>query len=71
MGWSCRKKNGRYNICIDSRCPEIGGEMEAKKTRNCDGDCIKIDIERVGEEWDKIIDRRNWRLLTENVVREK
>ena len=34
-------------------------------------DCIKIDIERVGEEWDKIIDRRNWRLLTKNVVREK
>ena len=25
----------------------------------------------MGEEWDRAIDRRNWILLTENVVRDK
>ena len=39
--------------------------------RNCDGGWIKSDLERVGEEWKTMPDRRNWRLLTENVVREK
>ena len=43
-----------------------GGEED----RNCDGVCIKHDLE-MGDEWKKMIDRRNWRLLTENVVREK
>ena len=43
-----------------------------EEDRNCDGGyCIKSDIERVGEEWGKNDDRRNWRLLTENVVIEK
>ena len=31
------------------------------------GGCIKSDLERMG----KIKDRRNWRLLTENMVIEK
>ena len=36
------------------------------------GDCIKRDLERVGEEWrTRATDRRNWRLLIENVVREE
>ena len=35
------------------------------------GDCIKRDLERVGEEWKTTINRRNWRLRTETVVREK
>ena len=40
-----------------------GGEEH----RNCDGDCIGSDLERVGEECKN--HRRNWRLLTENAVR--
>ena len=32
-------------------------------------DCIKS--EREGEEWKKMIERRNWRLLTENVIRKR
>ena len=39
-----------------------GGEED----KNCDGDCIEGDLERVGEECKN--DRRN--LLTEKVVRE-
>ena len=42
-----------------------------KEDRHCDGDCIKSDLERVGEEWKNMIDTRNWRLRTENVVRER
>ena len=45
--------------------------MEARKTKTATGDCNKSDLERVGVEWENIIDRRNWKLLTENVVREK
>ena len=36
--------------------------------RNCDGVCIKSDLERVGDEWMKNIERRNWRMLRHNVV---
>ena len=72
-------KNGRYNICKDNRCPESGGEMEAKKTGIAMVNCIKSDIEnilvnRCNVAWrrmEKIIDRRNWRLLSENIVRDK
>ena len=42
--------------------------MEARKTEIVMGDCIKSDhLERMR----KIIDRSNWRLPTEDVVREK
>ena len=57
--WQREQKTGKWR--------GNGGEED----RTCDGVCIKIDLERVGEEWEKLIDRRNWRLLTENVVREK
>ena len=50
MGWLCRK-NGRRKTDTESRCPEIGGEMEVRKTKIAKGDCIKSDLERVGEEW--------------------
>ena len=72
----CEKQSGKNNHSgrcktgKESRCPENGGEMEARKTEIAMGDCIKSDLERVGEE-QKMIDRRNWILLTENVVREK
>ena len=39
---------------------------------NCDRGLHKNGIETVGEEWRKrATDRKNWRLLTENVVRAK
>ena len=34
----------------ESRCPECGGEMEARKIEIAMGDYIKSDIERVGKE---------------------
>ena len=37
----------------ESRCPERGWEMEARKTEIAMGDCNKSDLERVGEEWKK------------------
>ena len=71
MGWSCGT-NGRLRPDKESRRPEIGGEKEARKTEIVMGDCIKRDLERLGEELRKrATDRRNWRLLKENVVREK
>ena len=54
-----------------SRCPESGWEKEARKSEIVTGD-IKRDIERVGEGWRKrAADRRSWRLLITNVVRQK
>ena len=50
---------------------ESGGDMEARKTEIAMGDCIESDLERVGEEWKTMIDRKNWRLPTHNVIREK
>ena len=63
--------NWRWKTGKDSRCSESGGETEARKTDIAMGDCIKRDLERVGGEWKHMIVRRNWRLLAENVVREK
>ena len=46
--------------------------MEAGKTDIAMGNCIKMnDIERVGANGGKLIDKSNCRLMTENVVREK
>ena len=39
-----------------------------EEDRNCDWDCIESDPERLGEECKKMIDRKNWRLLTEKVI---
>ena len=41
------------------------------KTEIAIGGCTKSDLERVGEEWETMLDRRNWRRLSENVVKEK
>ena len=47
-------------------------KVEGKEDRKCDGGLLKRDIEREGDEWTKRApDRRNWRLLIENVEREK
>ena len=44
--------------------------MEARKTEIAMGIVLKVTyLESVGEEWKS--DRMNWRLLAENVVREK
>ena len=32
------------------RCPESGEKMEVRKIKTTMGDCIKSDLERVGEE---------------------
>ena len=40
-----------------------GNEGE-EKAEIAIGDCIKSDLERVGEECEKVIARRKWRLLT-------
>ena len=43
----------------EKRCPENGREG-GEEDRNCDGDCIKRDVERVGEESRKrAADRRH------------
>ena len=66
-GFVMWKKFGDDKLANESRCPE----MEATKSEIAMGDCVKSDLERVGEEWKIYIDRRNWRLLKENVVRGK
>ena len=44
-----KMKNGKESRCLESR-----QEMEArKKTELAIGDCIKSDLDRVGEEWEK------------------
>ena len=47
MGWSYRKTGDQK--LVESRCSETGGEMEARKIAIAMGDCIKSDIERLGE----------------------
>ena len=57
MGWSCRK-NRRWKTGKESRSPDSGEEMETRTIEIAMRDCIKSDIERVGREWKKLIDRR-------------
>ena len=45
--------------------------MEVRKIEIALSDCIKSDRQREGEELEKLIDRRNWKLLIENIVRER
>ena len=49
--WAGHIEQMRDEKLAESRCPESGGEMESRKTEIAMGDCIKTDIERVGEEW--------------------
>ena len=45
---------------------------KARKTEIAMGYCVGRDLERVGAEWRTgAADRMNWRLLMENVVRER
>ena len=45
---------------------------EARKIDIAIGGWVKRDLEKVGEGWrTRATDRKNWRLLIENVVREK
>ena len=44
---------------------------EEKQDRNWDEGLLKLDLEREGEKWrERSTDRRNWRLLIENVETE-
>ena len=63
------KNTGDENWQRD-QMPRKWRENGSEEDRNCDGVLIKRYLETV-EEWKKIIDRSNWRLLTENVVKEK
>ena len=48
MGWSCGE-NGRCKTGKENRWSESGGENHVRKTKIVMGNCIKIDLERVGE----------------------
>ena len=51
IGWSCRKMQmkNRQREQMPRKWTENGGEED----RNCEGDCIKSNLERVGEELNK------------------
>ena len=49
--WAGRVENWRRKTGQESRCPEIGGEMEVRKTEIAMGDCIESDTDRAGEDW--------------------
>ena len=66
-GW----KEWEMKIGID-QMPRKWREKEGKgKPRMQWEDCVKRDLERVGGEWRTTAEDRSWRLLIENVVREK
>ena len=50
---------------------EGGGEKEASKTEIAIEDCSKIDLKEWVKNGKRATDRRNWRLLIENVLRER
>ena len=70
MDWSHGTKKGEEKLAKRADAQKVEG-YGGEEDRNCAGVWVKSDLESVGEEWKKVIDRRNWRLLTENVVREK
>ena len=71
MGRSC-EKNGRWKTGKDGRSPVKGEKrMRGRPTMRWH-DCIKTDLERVGEEWRTTATcKRNWILLVKNVLKEK
>ena len=55
----------------EMRCPKSGGKWRRGRPRMGREDCGKRDLERVGGEQRKTAkDRRNYRLIIENIVRE-
>ena len=50
-GFVMWNKLGDDKLANESRCPEGGWKMEATKSEIAMGDCVKSDLERVGEEW--------------------
>ena len=67
MGWEELEMNNWQRV--DAQ--KVVRKMEARKTEIAIGDLINSDLERVREEWRKKSNRRNWKLRTENVVRDK
>ena len=67
-----RGKDGRYKTLAREQMLKKREGKRGQEDHNCDGGLLKRDIEREGEEWRKYAtDRRNWRLLVENVESEK
>ena len=54
-----------------SDAQKMEGKRRQGKPRMQWEDCVKRDLERVGGEWRTTAEDRSWRLLIENVVREK
>ena len=49
--WAGHVEKLRDDNLAECRCQGSGGEMEVRKTESAMGDCIKSDLERVGEGW--------------------
>ena len=47
-------KIGRWQTGEESRCPESGKEMMARKSEIAMRDYVKSDLEKIGEEWKRI-----------------
>ena len=55
----------------DIRCPESGGDKEARKTRMRWKDCVRRDLERVGGQGrTTTADLGSWRPVIEDLMRE-
>ena len=67
MGWSCEKM-GDEKLAKRADAQKVEGN-EGEEDRNCDGVYIKWP-RKSGRRMKKMTDRRNWRLLTGNVVGE-
>ena len=66
MDRSCGK-NGKLKTVREIRSPQSGRKGDEE-----DREWVKGHLERVGGEWRTTAkDRRSWRLLIENVVKEK
>ena len=71
MGWSCTKI-WQMNNWQREQMPESGGEMEVRKIEIALSDCIKSDLHvKRGRRMGKIDRKKELKLLTENVVRER
>ena len=82
---SFKKKLGRSRLKLTGHLERMGDRKMVKRAnaQKVEGkgrrgrprmrweDCVKRELERVGEEWRTTAkDRRSWRLVKENVVRE-
>ena len=72
LEWPVMWKEGEMKTGKEIRCPESRRKRRRGGPRLLWEDCIKRDLDRVAEERNaRAKDRRNWRLLIDNTVREK